>query len=113
MTHRPGRLAPDWITSMVMPEELEARIALGGVASSISANNFALKSGRSGAFSWTKSALASAAAIFDTKVNRSREALGDSPFLLRVFQAASIYFRRLASAFGAGSDAITLIPCVR
>ena len=57
--HRSGRLRADWITSIVMPEELEAMIEPGGVASSISANNFALKSGRSGR-SLNKSALASA-----------------------------------------------------
>ena len=98
------------MTSIVMPEELEARIESGGVASSISANSLILKSGRSGAFSWTKSALASACAIFGSKVSRSREAPEDMPFLLSVVQASSTYFRRLASAFGAGSVATTSNP---
>src|SRR5579863_4103593 len=98
------------MTSMVMPEELEARIEPGGVRSSISANNFALKSGRSGAFSWTKSAFASARAILGSKVNRSRDARLDIRLLLSVVQAWSTYLRRFASAFGAGSLAITLKP---
>ena len=41
------------MTSGVMPEELDARIASGGVISSISANSLLLKSTRSGAFSCT------------------------------------------------------------
>jgi hypothetical protein len=36
---------------MVMPEELDAMIASGGVAWSISAKSLTLKSARSGAFS--------------------------------------------------------------
>jgi hypothetical protein len=48
------------MTLGVIPDELEARIESMGVASSIAANSFILKSGRSGPFSWTKSASANA-----------------------------------------------------
>ena len=46
----------------VSPDELEAMIASGRVAASISAKSFILKSLRSGPFSWTR--LASASACF-------------------------------------------------
>jgi hypothetical protein len=39
------------MTLIVMPDELEAMIASGDVASSISANRLTFSSGRSGAFS--------------------------------------------------------------
>jgi hypothetical protein len=55
-----GCLQADWMTLGVMPDELEAMIESTGVASSIAANYFCLKSGRSGPFSWTKSAFANA-----------------------------------------------------
>src|ERR1700692_4861994 len=43
----------------------------------------------------------------------SRDAFGESPSMVRSFQAASTYLRRLASAFGAGSVATTLNPRAR
>src|SRR5258707_7612832 len=101
------------MTVIVNPDELEAMIESGGVASSISANNLILKSGRSGPFSWTKSAFDSASCIFDVKVNRSRDAPADRPISVRAGHASSTYLRRLASAFGAGSVAITSNPRAR
>src|SRR6202047_4096830 len=43
----------------------------------------------------------------------SRDAFGESPMTVRSFQAASMNWRRLASAFGAGSVAVTLRPRAR
>lgn len=60
MTVRSGRRHLAWMTLIVMPDELDAMIAPGGVASSMSANSGTLSSGRSGAFSCTKSASATA-----------------------------------------------------
>ncbi len=98
-------------TSMGMPDELDARIAPGGAASSISANSLTLNSGRSGAFSWTKSASASARLMLGVKVSRSREASATtSPALASSDQASSTYLRRLDSALGAGSVATTSNP---
>src|SRR5580692_5100804 len=110
ITQRSGRLHADWMTSIVSPDELDARIESGGVASSISANNFALKSGRSGPFSWTKSAPARASVRLVVKLSRSREAVGERPMAVSVFHASSTYLRKFASAFGAGSVAITSNP---
>src|SRR5207237_822085 len=105
MTQRSGRLAPVWMTAIGMPDELDARIAPGGVASSISAKSLTLNSGRSGAFSWTKSASASARLMLGVKVSRSREAPAvTSPALASSDQASSTYLRRFDSAFGAGAD---------
>lgn len=60
MTVRSGRRHSAWMTLIVIPDELDAMIAPGGVASSMSANSGTLSSGRSGAFSCTKSASATA-----------------------------------------------------
>src|ERR1700721_292530 len=57
---RSGCLHADCITLGVIPDELEAMMESTGVALSMSANNFTLKSGRSGPFSWTRSAVGSA-----------------------------------------------------
>ena len=57
---RSGCVHLDCMTLGVIPDELEAMMESSGVASSISANSFILKSGRSGPFSWTRSALDSA-----------------------------------------------------
>ena len=57
----------DCITLILSPEELDAMIDSGGVAASISAKSFTLKSWRSGPFSWTRSA--SATAFFKSVVN--------------------------------------------
>src|ERR1700693_2958259 len=113
MTQRSGCLHADCITLMVSPDELDAMIESGGVAASISAKSLILKSWRSGPFSWTKSA--SESAFFISRVNSrwSRDAFGESPMTVRSFQAASMYRRRLASAFGAGSVAMTLNPRAR
>src|SRR5213080_4635493 len=47
------------------------------------------------------------------KVKRSRDAPFESPIFVRSFQASSTYLRRLASAFGAGSVAMTSNPRAR
>jgi hypothetical protein len=51
ITQRSGRLHPDCMTLIVIPDELEAMSESGGVASSMVANSLILKSGRSGPFS--------------------------------------------------------------
>ena len=51
MTVRSGRRHWACMTLIVMPDELDAMIASGGVASSMSANSLTFSSGRSGAFS--------------------------------------------------------------
>src|SRR5258705_270874 len=113
ITQRSGRLQPDCMTLIVIPDELEAMIESGGVASSMPANNLILKSGRSGPFSWTKSASESAALMFDAKLSRSRAAPRERPMVVSAGHASSTYFRRLASAFGAGSVATTSNPRAR
>src|SRR5580692_6498532 len=110
ITQRSGCLHADCITLMVRPDELDAMIESGGVAASISANSLILKSWRSGPFSWTKSASDSAFFISSVNLRLSRDAFGESPMVVRSFQAASIYWRRFAPAFGAGSVAVTLKP---
>src|SRR6266480_7373957 len=47
------------------------------------------------------------------KVRRSRDAPLEKPMLVRAFHASSTYLRRLASAFGAGSVAMTSNPRAR
>src|SRR5947207_7143678 len=113
MRIRSGRLHFDWITLGVIPDELEAIIESGGVASSMSAKSFILKSGRSGPFSWTKSACDSASFMLVVKLRRSRDAPGERPISVSDGQASSMYWRRLASALGAGSVAITSNPRAR
>src|SRR5258707_11361314 len=101
------------MTVIVSPDELDAMIESGGVASSISANSLILKSGSSGPFSWTKSACARASFIVEVKTNRSRLAPGERPISVKAGHASSTYLRRFASAFGAGSVAITSNPRAR
>src|SRR6185503_10055485 len=96
-----------------MPDELEAMIESIGVAASMSANNFILKSGRSGPFSWTKSALDNASFMLVVKLRRLGEAPRDRPMALSCSHASSTYLCRLASALGAGSVAITSKPRAR
>src|SRR5271170_7338005 len=74
MTQRSGCLHADCITLIVIPDELDAIIESAGVAASISANNLILKSGRSGPFSWTRSAYDSALFMSAVKLSLSREA---------------------------------------
>src|SRR5882762_11838926 len=47
------------------------------------------------------------------KVKRSRDAPLERPILVRSFQASSTYLRKLASAFGPGSVAMTSNPRAR
>src|SRR6266853_1545122 len=101
------------MTVIVKPDELEAMIESGGVASSMSANSLILKSGRSGPFSWTRSAFASASFMFAVKVRRFRDAPGERPMASSCSHASSTYLRRLASALGAGSVATTSNPRAR
>src|SRR5258708_2788026 len=79
MTVRSGRLHFAWMTLIVMPDELEAMIASGGVASSRSEVNF----------------------------RRCGEAPGASPSIVTPSHAPSTYDRSAASAPGAGSVAVT------
>src|ERR1700732_4059846 len=101
------------MTLMVILDELEAMMEFGGVASSISANSLILKSGRSGPFSWTKSAPESASFMLGANVSRAGVASGVSPIAVSAGQAASTYSRNLASALGAGSGATTANPDAR
>src|SRR5713101_3242283 len=110
---RSGCLHFDCITLGVIPDELDAISESTGAAASMSANNFILKSGRSGPFSWTRSACDSAFFISVVNVRRSRDAPLERPMLVRSFQASSMYLRRFASAFGAGSVAMTSKPRAR
>src|SRR6266853_5889889 len=113
MRTRSGCLHLDCMTLGVMPDELDAMSESTGVASSMSANSLILKSGRSGPFSWTKSALERASFMLVVKLSRSREAPAERPMLVSIPHASSTYFRRLASAFGAGSVATTSSPRAR
>src|SRR5258705_9863764 len=79
----------------------------------MSAYSFILKSGRSGPFSWTRSACESASFMLVVKLRRSRDAPGDKPTFSSAGHASSTYWRRAASAFGAGSVAITSNPRAR
>src|SRR6266478_7065609 len=85
---RSGRLHADCMTLGVIPDELDAMIESEGVALSISANNLILKSGRSGPFSWTKSAFDSASFIFEVKASRSRAAPGERPISVKAGHAS-------------------------
>src|SRR2546426_12524696 len=91
---RSGRLQPDCMTLIVIPDELDAIIESGGVALSMSANNLILKSGRSGPFSWTKSAFDNASFIFEVKLRRSRAAPGERPMIVSCSHASSTYVRK-------------------
>src|SRR5260221_10970703 len=112
-TIRSGYLHFDCMTLGVIPEELDAISESGDVASSMSAYNLILKSGRSGPFSWTRSALANASFMFVLNVRRSRDALGERPMAMSCGHASSTYLRKLASAFGAGSVATKSNPRAR
>src|SRR4029077_21270227 len=101
------------ITLGVILDELDAMMESIGATSSIWANNFILKSGRSGPFSCTKSAFDNASFMSVVKVKRSRDAPLESPMFVRSLQASSTYLRKLASAFGAGSVAMTSRPRAR
>src|SRR5271157_3763560 len=86
-----------------IPEVLDASMAGGGRIESISANNLILTASRSGAFSCTRSA--SATASLRSAVNRKRavDAPGASPIFVSAAHAASTYWRILSSVPGAGS----------
>src|SRR5207248_6566647 len=79
----------------------------------MSAYSFILKSGRSGPFSWTKSACDSASFMLVVKLRRSRDAPAERPSSVSAGHASSTYFRKLASAFGPGSVATTSNPRAR
>ena len=113
MTKRSGCLQADCMTLIVIPDELDAMMESTGVTASISANNLILKSGLSGPFSWTKSASETAFVISREKLSRSLEAFAERPKAVSAGHAESTYLRRFASAFGAGSVAITSKPRAR
>src|SRR6266851_5609079 len=112
-TIRSGYLHFDCMTLGVIPEELDAISESGDVASSMSAYNLILKSGRSGPFSWTRSAFDRASFKLVVKLSRSRDAPGERPITVSSSHASSTYLRKLASAFGAGSVATTSNPRAR
>src|SRR5882757_7811507 len=60
-----------------------------------------------------KSAFDNASFMSVVKVKRSRDAPLERPMLVRSFHASSTYLRRLASAFGPGSVAMTSNPRAR
>src|SRR6202008_1723813 len=101
------------MTLGVIPDELEAKRESTGTTSSISAWSFILKSGRSGAFSWTRSASESASFMLVVKLRRSRDVPFQRPMLVTSFHASSISLPRVDSAFGAGSVATTSNPRAR
>src|ERR1700710_379222 len=68
---------------------------------------------RSGPFSWTRSAPASAFARSGVKLRFDCDAPGDRPNRLSAGQAVSTNFFSAASAFGATSVAVTCSPLAR
>lgn len=102
-----------WMTLIVMPDELDAMIASGGVASSMSANSPTFSSGRSGAFSWTKSASATASRMSGVNRRRSGEVPGSAPSAAAASHAPATYALSASSAPGAGSVAVTSKPRAR
>ena len=109
-TQRSGCLHSDWMRLIGIPEVLDASMAGGGRIESISANNLILRGSRSGAFSCTRSAFATAS--LRSAVNRKREvdAPGASPIFVSAAHAASTYWRILSSVPGVGSVATTSKP---
>ena len=101
------------MTLGVIPDELDAMKESTGVTASMSTKSFILKSGRSGPFSWTKSALSKAWCMLLAKVRRVRDARSDRPTFVSSGQASSTYLSRFASALGAGSVAMTSNPRAR
>jgi hypothetical protein len=82
-------LQPLWIVLIVSPDELDARIACGGAAASMSAKSLILKSVRSGPFSCTKSAPETAFRRSSVNSRRWRDAFSASPIRSSAFQAPS------------------------
>src|SRR5712664_3408931 len=114
MTQRSGwDAAPFWIALMVSPDELDAMITSGGSSSSSCPYSFSLKSIRSGPFSWTRSAPASACAMLAVNVRFDCDAPGERPNRFSAGQAVSTNFLSAASAFGAMSVATTCSPLAR
>src|SRR5262252_1116210 len=114
MTQRSGwDLAPNWMSLILSPEELDATITSGGSSSSSCPYSFCLKSIRSGPFSWTRSTPATACARSAVNLRFDCDAPGDRPNRLSAGQALSTNLRSEASAFGAGSVATTCNPLAR
>src|SRR5579859_3790275 len=88
-------------------------ITSGGSNSSICPYSFTLKSTRSGPFSWTKSALASASARSEVKLRFACDAPAESPSRSSGAQALATNSRSRPSAPGAGSVATTCRPWAR
>src|SRR5580692_6423899 len=97
MTQRSGFLQADCITLMVIPDELDAMSESEGVAASMPANSLILKSGRSGPFSWTKSALESAFFMSGEKLSLVRDAFFERPLAMSAGHAASTNLCRFFS----------------
>src|SRR5262245_56245694 len=114
MTQRSGwDLAPNWMSLILSPEELDATITSGGSSSSSCPYSFCLKSIRSGPFSWTRSTPATACARSAVNFRFDCDAAGERPNRLSAGQAFSTNFRSAASAFGAMSVATTCSPLAR
>ena len=96
-----------------MPDELDASTTSGRAAASSTANSACLTSSRSGPFSWTKSASATASAGSAVNVSRSGEAPSTNPIRSSVGQCAATSARSRSSAPGAGSVATTWRPRAR
>jgi hypothetical protein len=89
------------------PEELEAMITSGRAATSIRASRPRFRSSFSGAFSWTKSASATAVSKSGVKLSRAGSAPGARLSRRAAGQALATLSRRRSSAPGAGPVAIT------
>src|SRR5215469_13963628 len=114
MTQRSGcDAAPNWISLMVSPDELDAMITSGGSSSSSWPYSFFLKSIRSGPFSWTRSTPPTACASAAVKFRFDCDAPEERPNRLSAGQAVSTNFLSAASAFGAMSVATTCSPLAR
>ena len=88
-------------------------MALGFAYLSISAKRLHFNSVTSGAFSWIKSALATAFFKSASKARFSRDEVSARPDFRRVGQVCSIVSLKRFSAPSAGSDATTFKPWAR
>lgn len=92
------------------PEVEEAMTAASGAAASISASIDCLTSRRSGPFSCTKSALATASARLGAKVRLSCTVVVHASASAPMFDTC---LRKRSSAPSAGSNAVTVCPAAR
>ena len=112
-TTRSGWRHSDCTALIASPEELDASKVAGGAAASMRRNRSILMSIRSGPFSCTKSASATASSSRSWKRSRSGDAPSASPKRVIVGQCCATASRRRASAPGEGSVASTSRPRAR